>query len=68
MSLKNVHLLFVMVATLLALFCGAQAFERFRADGSVTLLGAALMAVVAAGLLVQYERRFLRRCREAGIR
>ncbi|MGC4083576.1 MAG: hypothetical protein QM736_16055 [Vicinamibacterales bacterium] len=68
MSLKTVHLVFVTAATMLALWCGAQALQAFRATGSPTMGTAVVGAILTAGVLVGYERRFLRRCREAGIR
>ncbi|MFN7915813.1 MAG: hypothetical protein U0Q55_10790 [Vicinamibacterales bacterium] len=68
MTLRNVHVLFVVSAVLLVLFCGAEAVRAFLRAGSVLMAGAAAGAVLAAGLLVRYELTFLRRCREAGIR
>lgn len=69
MSLKNVHVLFVVIATLLVLFCGVQAFGSYRAEGSMlTGTVAALASLGLALLLAGYERRFIRRCREEGIR
>lgn len=68
MSLKHVHVLFVVAATLLVLFCGVQAAGAFRSTGSVTMAGAALLALAGVATLVRYEFVFLRRCREAGIR
>jgi hypothetical protein len=68
MSLKNVHVLFVVAATLLVLFCGVQAVGAFRTTGSAVMAGAAVLALAAAATLVRYELAFLRRCREAGIR
>lgn len=68
MSLKKVHVLFALSAALLALFCGAQAAGQFLRDGSPLMGAAALIAVGATAALARYERAFLRRCREAGIR
>lgn len=67
MSLKHVHVLFVVASTLLILFCGVQAVAAFRSTGSSTMAGAAVLALAAVGLLLRYELMFLRRCREAGI-
>lgn len=68
MSLKNVHLLFVVTALLLVLFCGVEAARLFVRAGSAPMAAAVLGAALAAGALVRYELAFLRRCREAGIR
>lgn len=68
MSLKNVHVLFIVAATVLALFCAVQAFDRYQTDGSMLAAVAGAAAVLAAGLLVRYETLFLKRCRLEGIR
>lgn len=68
MSLKNVHLLFIACSILLTLFFAVWAASGARSSGS-TLLGLAAVAALAFGaILVQYERLFLRRCREMGIK
>jgi hypothetical protein len=67
MSLKNVHVVFIAAATLLALVCAAVALQSARDSGSLTGVAAAAGALVAAGVLVRYETGFLRRCRKAGI-
>ncbi|MGE3958283.1 MAG: hypothetical protein AB7H96_16335 [Vicinamibacterales bacterium] len=68
MSLKNVHVAFVVAAALLVLFCGLQAVGSFREGGSVLMAAAALVSGLGVIALVRYEIAFLRRCREAGIR
>jgi len=68
MSLKHVHVVFIVVATLLVLFCGVVAFERFRADGAPLMACAALGALFGVAALVRYETLFMKRCREVGIR
>ena len=68
MSLKHVHAVFIVVATLLGLFCGAVAFQRFRADGTLLTACATIGALVGAASLVRYEVLFMKRCREVGIR
>ena len=68
MSLKNVHVVFIISAVLLALFCFVDAYGAFRADGSPVMAAAALMCAGVSVLLVAYGARFVRRCREAGIR
>ena len=68
MSLKHVHVVFIVVATLLVLFCGVVAFERFRVDGAPLMACAALGALVGVAALVRYESLFMKRCREVGIR
>lgn len=68
MSLKKVHVLFMVAATMLALFCAVVAFDNFRADGSPLMAAASAGAVGAAVLMVRYEAFFLGRCRRAGVR
>ncbi len=68
MSLKHVHVVFIVVATLLVLFCGVVAFQRFQAGGGLLMACAMLGALVGAGALVRYETLFMKRCRELGIR
>jgi hypothetical protein len=67
MSLKNFHIVFIVAAVLLAVFCAGQAFVSFRAGGSVLMAAASGGALAAAAVLVQYEGRFIRRCRKEGI-
>jgi len=68
MSLKNFHVVFIVAAAVLALFCAVQAFGSFLRDGS-PLMGAACAASLGgAALLVRYEVLFLRRCRREHIR
>ena len=67
MSLKNFHLLFISCAVLLALFMAAWALGEREARGNVMVVAA--VAALAAGTgLVLYERAFLRRWRQAGLR
>ncbi len=68
MSLKNVHLIFIAAAALLAVFCAAQAFDSYRDQGSMLSAVAAAGALAAAALLLRYQAVFLRRCRAEGIR
>ena len=68
MSLRNVHLIFIAAATLLALFCAAQAFGSYRDQASMRSAVAALGALAVAVFLVRYEALFLKRCRAEGIR
>ena len=68
MSLKNVHLIFIVAATLLALLCALLAFGRFQDGGSPLMAAASACAVLAAAVLAAYEARFVRRCRAEGIR
>jgi len=67
MSLKNFHLLFIALSVLLALFVGAWAFRGFQESGSPALAAASVASIAGAGLLLDYERRFARRCRKAGL-
>jgi hypothetical protein len=68
MSLKNVHVLFIVTACVMVLSCGLLALDAFRAGGSPLLVAAAGVAVAVVVFLVRYETQFLRRCRQAGIR
>jgi hypothetical protein len=67
MTLKHFHLLFVTTAVLVALFCAAQAFGAYRAEGQASMGGLAALSVVAAALLVRFEVLFLRQCRKEGV-
>ncbi len=67
MSLRNVHLMFIAAATLLALFCAVQAFGSYRDHGSMLSAAAGAVALAVAALLVRYETLFLKRCRAEGI-
>lgn len=67
MSLKHVHVAFVVMAMLLTLFCGARALSELQNGGSAFFAVATVGAVAVVALLVRYQQRFLRACREAGI-
>lgn len=67
MSLKHVHVAFVVAAMLLTLFCGFRALTALRSSGSATFALATIAALAVVVLLVRYQQRFLRACREAGI-
>ena len=68
MSLKTFHLLFVVTATLMALFSAAQAFGAYREGGQGVMGVVAIGAIVAAVLLIRFEVLFLKRCRREGVR
>jgi hypothetical protein len=67
-SLKNFHLLFIACSVLLALLFAVWAANGLRSGGSPLLAIAAAASLAFGALLVQYERRFLRRCHEMGIK
>lgn len=68
MSLKTFHLLFVVTATLMALFSAVQAFGAWRESGQGMMGAVAIGALAAAVLLVRFEMLFLKRCRREGVR
>lgn len=68
MSLKNFHLLFVVCATVMALFCAVQALAAYRATGDGEMAVVAAGAVIAAALLVRVEAAFLKQWRSQGVR
>ncbi|MBS1817135.1 MAG: hypothetical protein JSU08_04335 [Acidobacteria bacterium] len=68
MSLKNVHVAFVLAAIGLCIMYGVQALQAFLDDPRPSSGIAGAAAVAAAVILGWYEARFLRGCREAGIR
>ncbi len=68
MSLKNVHIIFIAAATLLALFCAVQALGNYREQGSMLSVLAATGSLAVAVVLLRYEALFLKRCRAQGIR
>ena len=66
MSLKNIHVVFIALATALAVFFGTWCYAQWQASGDVgMLLGAVGSAVVAVVLLV-YGRWFLAKMRGMG--
>ena len=67
MSLKNFHLFFISCAVALALIVGAWALNEREVRGNVMALVAIAALAAGAGLVV-YERAFLRRWRQAGLR
>ena len=67
MSLKHFHLLFVITAAVMALFCAAQALAAYRADGQRAMAALAVVAVLGVAALVRFEMAFLRRCRQEGV-
>lgn len=68
MSLKNMHIAFVVAAIGLALFCGVRGLETFLAEARPSGAVACAASVVVAATLAWYEAGFIRRCRKAGIR
>lgn len=67
MSLKHVHVAFVVMAMLLTLFCGFRAWSELQNDGSMVYAVVTIAALAVSGLLLRYQQRFRRTCREAGI-
>jgi hypothetical protein len=67
MSLKNFHLVFITCAVALSLFVAGWAIREREIRGSLMLVAASGAMAAAAGL-VMYERAFLRRWRQAGLR
>lgn len=68
MSLKQVHVAFIVVATLLVLYCGGVALQRFLVERTPLMAAAVVAALMAVVALVRYETLFMKRCREVGIR
>jgi hypothetical protein len=68
MSLKHVHLVFISLCVALLGGCAWLALQVFREDGGWGSMAAALAAVGGITGLVHYERGFLARCKQAGVR
>ena len=61
MSLKTIHIAFVTVSTLLGAGFGLWCIFRFSADGALPYAAAAISSFAAAGGLVYYGYRFLKK-------
>ena len=61
MSLKALHVVFVVVSTLLALLFGGWAFLRYQDGAGGGYLATAVVALAAAVALVIYGRWFLKK-------
>ena len=63
MSLKAVHIVFVILSTALALGMAAWCVEQYRENGSAALLMGAVASGVSAALLAGYGVHVYRRLR-----
>jgi hypothetical protein len=63
MSLRGVHVMFITVSALLAIFCAGWAATAYRADQGGGYLAGAVLAFATAGALATYGRAFLRKTR-----
>lgn len=63
MSLRSVHLLFITLSALLAVFVAGWAIDRYRTDPAGTYILAAAGALAAALGLAVYAVRFRRATR-----
>ncbi len=65
MSLKAFHLVFVTAATALSVGCGVWAFKDYWSpEGRPMHLVFGIGSFVAAGLLILYERYFLKKLKK----
>ena len=67
MSLRFFHILFIALSALMCLFVGIWAIDAYRADGSLTWLALAVLALAGGGLLVVYGNRFMQKTRKLGL-
>lgn len=67
MSLKAFHIIFISLSILLAIGCGIWEFNNFAAnrDGVHLLLGSG--AIIAAGGLIIYAVRFMRKLKHVSM-
>ena len=63
MSLRGVHILFIVLSTLLALGFGLYCFREWRADAGAGFLAGGVVSVLAAVALLAYGRWFLHKMR-----
>ncbi len=63
MSLRNIHVLFITVSAMLAIFCAGWAGTNYRADQGTGYLVAALAGIAGAAGLAAYARAFVRKTR-----
>jgi hypothetical protein len=63
MSLRSVHLLFIALAALLAVFVAGWAIDRYQTEPAGTYILAAAGALAAAAGLAAYALRFRRATR-----
>ena len=61
MSLKNIHLLFISMATALSVFLGSWCVSVYREVGGIGYLGGAVFSFAAAFALALYGNWFLRK-------
>lgn len=62
MSLKAIHIIFVIASSLLTVFFGLWSWRQYASpDGTSLHLAYALLSIVALGSLLAYGRYFLRK-------
>lgn len=66
MSLKNIHVVFITLATLLCLLFASWCWEAYRAEGGAGMLAFAVGSFGAALGLVVYGTWFLRKMKGIG--
>ena len=68
MSLKSVHLFFIIASAVLSLLMGVRAAKAYRSGfGSLSYLMTAAVSLLVAGLLARYAVLFARRARRIGL-
>ncbi len=63
MSLKAVHLAFIVVSTALCVFFSVWSMMQYNTGHAGAMLGGSIAAMLAAAALVVYATRFLRKFR-----
>ena len=67
MSLKGVHILFIVFSIALAVMMSVWALRMYSSLGSAGHLSAAVLSLLAAAALVLYAVKFVRKTRGIGL-
>ena len=67
MSLKAFHIVFIGISILLALGCGVYEFNNYATSGGIVHIFLGTIAIAAAGGLVVYAIRFMRKLKHVSM-
>lgn len=66
MSLKTVHIVFISVSVLLAIWFGGWAIQQYVAGDGVSVLIMGIVSLALAVVLIVYGKRFLQKLKHVG--